>query len=538
VDDAVVIGAGPNGLVAANHLAAAGWSVTVLEAADEPGGAVRSGELTLPGFRHDLCSAFYPLAVVSPAIVALRLEDHGLRWRRAPLVLANPLSDGRCVSLSCDVGATAASVEQFAGGDGAAWRLMIEEWRRIAAPLLAAVFGPFPPVRAAGRLVATLGPRGALGLARQLLLPVRRMAEERFGGEGAALLLAGCGLHTDLAPETAGSGAFGWLLCCLGQEHGFPVPEGGAGALTAALARRLEAYGGELRCGSPVREVVVRGGRAVGVRTADGRLVGARRAVLADVAAPALFGRLVAPRHLPESVLDDVGRFEWDMSTVKVDWALDAPVPWTAEDARRAGTVHVADDVANLTEFSAHLAIGHLPARPFLLFGQQSVSDPTRSPTGTETAWAYTHVPRQVRGDATGELSVDDSEASWLEGFVARVEERVEERAPGFRSRILGRHVLGPSGLEALDANLVGGAINGGTAQLHQQLLFRPLPGTGRPETPIAGLYLASASAHPGGGVHGACGANAARAALRAGGRLRSVVFGRAPLWPGATSRR
>lgn len=538
MDDAVVIGAGPNGLVAANHLAAAGWSVTVLEASDEPGGAVRSGELTLPGFRHDLCSAFYPLAAASPAIVALRLEDHGLRWRRSPLVLANPLPDGACVSLSSDLDATAASVERFASGDGASWRLMIEEWRRIATPLLAAVLGPFPPVGAVARLFTILGPRGALRLVRQLLLPVRRMAEERFGGEGAGLLLAGCGLHTDLSPESAGSGAFGWLLCCLGQEHGFPVPEGGAGALTAALTRRLEAYGGELRCGSPVREVVVRGGRVVGVRTADGTLVGARRAVLADVAAPALFGGLVASRHLPESVLDDVGRFQWDMSTVKVDWALETPVPWTAEDARRAGTVHVADDLDQLTEFAAHVAMGRLPARPFVLFGQQSVSDPTRSPAGTETAWAYTHVPRHVRGDAAGELPVDGSEASWLEGFVARLEARIEERAPGFRARILARHVFGPGGLEALDANLVGGAVNGGTSQLHQQLLLRPVPGAGRPETPIAGLYLASASAHPGGGVHGACGANAARAALRAGGRLRSVVFGGAPLRPGATSRR
>lgn len=525
--DAVVVGAGPNGLVAANLLADAGWSVLVLEAASEPGGAVRSGELTLPGFRHDLFSAFYPLAAVSPALRRLRLEEHGLRWRRAPLVLAHALPDGRCAAISTDLAETARSLEAFAAGDGERWEAMIGEWRGIAGPFVDAMLGPFPPVRAAARLLARVRPPGALRLARHLLLPVRRMAEERFRGEGASLLLGGNALHSDLSPETAGSGLFGWLLCCLAQEHGYPVPEGGAGSLTAALVRRFEGLGGELRCGARAVEVAVERGRAVAVRVEGGERFGVRRAVLADVTAPALYGELVRPQHLPSRLLDDLARFEWDSGTVKVDWALDGPVPWSAAEARRAGTVHVADDFDNLTEFAADLAMGRLPARPFLLFGQQSVADPSRSPPGTGTAWAYTHIPRVPKGDAAGVLDAAGGEPAWLDGFVERIEARVEALAPGFRSLVRGRHVFSPAQLEREDANLCGGAINGGTAQLHQQLVLRPLPGGGRPETPIAALFLASASAHPGGGVHGACGANAARAALSAAGRARGYLPGR-----------
>ncbi|HLH27772.1 MAG TPA: NAD(P)/FAD-dependent oxidoreductase [Acidimicrobiales bacterium] len=539
-NDAVVIGAGPNGLVAANHLADAGWSVLVLEAAGEPGGAARTAELTEPGFHHDIFSAFYPLAAASPAIGRLGLEDHGLSWCRAPLVLAHPFPDGRCAVVSSDLDETAGSLEAFAAGDGAAWRRIFDEWQRVADPLIDAALGPFPPVRAVGRLVARLGARDTARLARHLLLPVRRMAEERFAGEGGAVVLGGNAMHADLAPEAAGSGAYGWLLSCLAQQVGFPVPRGGAAGLTGALVARLEAHGGSVRCSEPVTEVVVRAGRAVGVRTLDGATHAARRAVLADVSAPALYRQLLASDHLPADVLDDVGRFEWDPATVKVDWSLDGSVPWTAPEARRAGTVHVADGMDDLTGVAADLATGRLPARPMLICGQQSLADPSRCPPGTSTLWAYTHVPRTVRGDAAGELATARGELDWLDGFVDRLEERVERLAPGFVTRVRHRHVLSPSGLEAADANLVGGAIGGGTCQLHQQGVFRPVPGSGRPETPVAGLYLASASAHPGAGVHGAAGANAARAAMRAGARPRSWMFGGGspPTVAGARRRR
>ncbi|MGV9969286.1 phytoene desaturase family protein [Streptomyces olivaceus] len=513
--DAVVIGAGPNGLVAANLLADAGWSVTVLEEQPEPGGAVRHDSEVAPGFVNDLFSSFYPLAAASPVLRGLELEDHGLRWSHAPHVLAHPLSDGTCAVLDRDVAATAASLETFAPGDGAAWERLHGVWDRYRADIVDALFTPFPPVRAGARLALRLRGGGGLRLARTLVLPVRRMGEEEFRGEGGRLLLAGNALHADLAPEAAGSGGFGWLMSMLGQTYGFPVPVGGAGALTEALVRRLRARGGVVSCGRRVERVLVRERRAAGVRTADGETVTARRAVLADVSVPALYGGLVAPADLPDQVLTDVRRFQWDFATFKVDWALDGPVPWRCEPAAGAGTVHLADGLDELTRFAAQIAMRQVPDRPFSLFGQMTTSDPSRSPRGTESAWAYTHVPHHIRADAGEEGITGSWDSRERELMADRVERHVERFAPGFRALVRARRVLAPPTLQAMDANLEGGAINGGTTAMHQQLVFRPVPGTGRPETPVAGLFLASSGAHPGGGVHGAPGANAARAALR-----------------------
>jgi len=511
--DAVVIGAGPNGLVAANLLADAGWSVVVLEAEPEPGGAVRSGELTEPGLLHDRFSAFYPLGAASPVIVGLELERYGLRWRRSPLVLAHPLPDGRCPVLSTDLDETCAGLDADVPGDGDAWRRLYGLWERVGGPLVEALMAPFPPVRAGARLAARLGPAGLARFARFALLPVQRLAEEEFTGDGAGLLLTGLALHTDLAPDSTTSSLFGLLLGGLGQQVGFPAPEGGSGRLTAALVARLEAPGGRVVCNARVTRIVVRGGRAVGVVTAGGDEVTAGRAVVADVGAPALYRDLVGAEHLPASVLDALARFQYDHSTVKVDWALDGPIPWAADAARRAGTLHLADGMDHFAGASCDLTRGRIPARPHLVVGQMGVVDPTRNPPGTETAWAYTHVPQKVRGDAGGDLKGlwDFAEA---ETFADRVEAQIERLAPGFRSLIRGRYVATPPILEGSNANLVGGAVNGGSAQLHQQLIFRPIPGLARAETPVRGLYLGSASAHPGGGVHGACGSNAARAAL------------------------
>ena len=352
------------------------------------------------------------------------------------------------------------------------------------------------------------------------------------------LLLAGCALHTDLSPESTGGALFGLLLCGLGQQRGFPVPAGGAQSLTDALVRRLVERGGRIECGVRATRVDVRSGRAVGVTAADGTTYDARRAVLADVGAPALYTSLVAAEHLPARLLEDVRRFEYGSGTVKVDWALDGPIPWLDPEVGRAGTVHLADSLDELSEMSTQLTRGLLPSRPFLVMGQMTTADPSRSPAGTEAAWAYTHVPRSVAGDA-GE---DDLAGRWDEGeterFVARMEARIERMAPGFGDRILARHVFTPPTFEAANANLVGGEINGGTAQLHQQLVFRPVPGLGRPETPVDRLFLASASAHPGGGVHGACGANAAHAALGRDRRPRRLVAAGAALALGAGAAR
>jgi phytoene dehydrogenase-like protein len=539
--DAVVIGAGPNGLVAANLLADAGWSVLVLEAQAEPGGAVRSGEVTAPGFVSDLYSSFYPLALASPVIAGLHLEEHGLRWRHAPAALAHPMIDGRAAVLSRDLATTAASVEACGAGDGEAWERLFAEWSRLAPALVQALFRPLPPVLPAAGLLRRLGPAGALRFARFAVLPVRRFGTEEFTGDAATLLLAGNAMHTDLSPESAGSALYGWLLAMLGQDVGFPTPEGGAGRLTDALVSRLRASGGRLECDAPVTRVEVRDGRAVAVRVgggSGGETVGVRRAVLADVTAPQLYLDLVGAEQLPGRLLDDLRRFEWDGATVKVDWALSGPIPWQQPEVGGAGTVHVGGGLDQLSDYSHQLALRQVPAEPFVIVGQTTTADPTRSPAGTESAWGYTHVPLHPAGDAGSGLRGDWADADDRARFVDRLEARMEAYAPGFRDLVVGRHVQFPGDLEAADANLAGGAVAGGTAAVHQQLIFRPTAGLGRPETPIEGLYLASASAHPGGGVHGAPGANAAAAALRARttGRLALAAtraLARRPTRPG-----
>lgn len=494
VCDAVVIGAGHNGLVAANLLADAGWDILVLEAADDPGGAVRSTKGPTSGFVFDHCAAFFPLAAVSPPLRSLELDHYGLRWRTAPRVLAHPLLDGRTAVLHRDPHATAESVDEFGRGDGRAWLAQYERWQRLREPLVNALLTPFPPLRAAATLARRLGAADGLRFARFAMLPVRRFAAEEFAGAGAPLLMAGSAMHADLAPDTPLSSVYGWILTMVGQDVGFPVPEGGAGSFTNALIRRLTTRGGRVECGHQVDRVVVRHGVALGVTTTGGRAVRARRAVLADVVAPVLFADLVGADHLPTRLLGDLQRFRYEYATVKIDWALSGPIPWTSDGPKGAGTVHLGGDLADLSRFATQLAHGEIPAQPFVVMGQMTTADPSRSPDGTESAWGYTHVPG----------------ADWHQeraaGQAARVESLIEAYAPGFRERVIEREVT----------PLPPGTVNQGTAQIHQQLIFRPVPGLGRPETPIERLFLAGASAHPGGGVHGACGANAAAAALLA----------------------
>jgi phytoene dehydrogenase-like protein len=510
MSDALVIGAGPNGLVAANVLADHGWSVEVLEAQPRPGGAVKSSELVEPGFVSDEFSAFYPLAAASPVIRRFGLEQWGLEWAHGPLSLAHPAADGTCVVLSRDLDETAASFDAFAPGDGEAWRELFSWWGRVGAPLLDALVTPLPPVRPGLRLARRLG-RDLPEFARLGTLSVRRLAAERFRGAGGGRLLAGNAMHADLLPESALGGFFGWLLSSLGQTVGYPCAGGGASNLTHALVRRLEARGGRVICDARVDEIVVERGRAVGVRTAAGAAT-ASKAILADVHAVPLYLDLLPRNALPQRVLDAIGRFEHDPATFKLDWTLDGPIPWTAPDARRAPVVHVADSLDELSVTQSELARGLVPTRPFIVVGQYSMADPTRMPAGKEVAWGYTHLPQGAPTD----------------GLAERMEERIEALAPGFRGLVRQRRVTTPQELEAADENLRGGALSGGTSQLHQQLVFRPIPGLGRPETPVRGLYLASASAHPGGGVHGGPGAIAARAALHGIRRsLGTRVWGR-----------
>jgi phytoene dehydrogenase-like protein len=513
---AVVVGAGHNGLVAANLLADAGWQVLVLEASDRAGGAIRSDQTLLDGYVTDWFSAFYPMAAASPVLQSLHLERWGLSWRYAPAPLAHVFPDGRCALLGRAVEDTAASLESFAAGDGAAWIALTDQFKAVQQPLVDALLQPFPPVRAASTVLRRFGWAGSLRFARFAVLPVRRFGKETFSGEGAPMLLAGNALHTDLSPDAAGSALYGWLLCMLAQTAGFPVPAGGSSAIIAALEARLRDAGGELRLNAPVAGIEVAGERVSGLRLESGEVI-ATTTVLADVDALQLYLKLVGAQHLPGRLVDDLRNFEWDFATVKVNWALSGPIPWNAPGARQAGTVHLGVDLDGLTRYAASLATGRAPSEPFVVLGQMTTADASRSPQGSESAWAYSHLPHDAASDqASIDIQVD------------RIEAAVEAQAPGFRSRILRRVVQTPADLQGADRNLFGGALGAGTAAIHQELFFRPVPGLGRAETVIDGLYLASASAHPGGGVHGAPGANAARATLRrsapGGAAWRAVI--------------
>ena len=513
-----MIGSGPNGLVAANLLTDAGWSVTVLEAQPRIGGAVASDDDVAPGFIHDTFSSFYPLGAASPVLQSLHLDQWGLSWAHAPAVIGSPDRDGRWALLYRDPSLTAAGLDALHPGDGDAWQELYGIWQRIGPGIVDALLSPFPPVKAGLQTLTSISRSGGLGTVKMLASSARSLVESRFTGTAAQMLIAGNAAHADLSPDAAGSGLFGLLMAMLGQSVGFPTPVGGAGALADAAARRLRAGGGEILCNRVVTGIDVDNGRATAVRTADGEVFPVRRAVVADVSAPALYGGLVGWDKLPASTRRGMEAFQWDPGTVKVDWALNGPVPWASPPADAPGCIHLATSVTDLAVWMAQVTGHTVPADPFLLVGQMTTTDPTRSPVGTEALWAYTRVPQQVRSDAGATGPGSEITGDWAGDDAVRMADRmqagIERYAPGFGDRIRARRILGPVELERRNASLVGGALGSGTSALDQQLIFRPTPGNGRATTPVKGLYLGSASAHPGGGVHGACGANAARAAL------------------------
>lgn len=468
--DAVVVGAGPNGLAAAIRMAQAGRSVLVLEANDVIGGGARSGELTLPGFIHDTFSGVYPLGAASPFFRSLPLAEHGLEWVNSPAALAHPFDDGPPAMLEGSVRQTAATL----GDAGAAYQRLFDPivngWDELIGDVLSPIWIPSHPFRMA-----------RFGL--HAIRSARSVATGTLGGDqrAGALFAASAG-HCSLPLDMWATAAYGLVLTAAGHTVGWPLARGGARSIVAALAAHLRSLGGEIRTGERVRTLAdVPPARATFLNLTPRQVI--------DVAGDAL----------PAGYLRGLRRFRYGAGTFKVDWALSGPVPWRSPECARAATVHLVGSLAEVMESERHPWHGRTAERPLVLFSQPTLFDPSRAPAGRHTAWGYCHVPNGTPVD-----------------FTERIEAQVERFAPGFRDLILARHVLSPAELELRDANLVGGDVNGGAANLGQ-LFFRPMPRLNPYATPVRGLYLCSASTPPGGAVHGMPGFNAAEAALRAG---------------------
>jgi phytoene dehydrogenase-like protein len=486
----VVVGAGQNGLVCAVRLRSAGVDVTVLEQGEHVGGAMTTVPGPLPGFRHDVCAGFLPLTRVAPAFDGIDLE---VDWVVPETVMAHPLPDGSAIALERRLGATAESLEATAPGAGAAWARFMEPILRRHRTLAEAALGPFPALAPALRLAAALR-LDAVRLAIRGLQPVARVGLDLFRDERAAAWLAGSTAHADLAPGDAGGGAFAIFLQMLGHAVGWPFPRGGVQAIADALARRA----GDVRTGTAVEEVLVERDRVRGVRLAGGERIAADAVVVTTSARP--FLEMLPEGALPGGVERRLARWRYSLGTFKVDFALDAPVPWTADECRRAGVVHVGGPLDAFARSFRESYDGRFPQEPVIVTGQHTLFDASRAPAGRHALYAYVRSPLVL--DIPPETAAD------------RVEEQIERFAPGFRALVLARVARGPSDLEAHDPSMIGGDLGGGDYHLDQQLFLRPHPRLFRTRTPIRGLYMASASAHPGGGVHGAQGLMASRAIL------------------------
>jgi phytoene dehydrogenase-like protein len=469
--DAVVVGAGPNGLSAAVALAQAGMSVLVVEARPTLGGGARSAELTLPGFVHDVCSAIHPMGAASPYLRTLPLERHGLEWVHPPLPLAHPFDDGTAVALHRSWEETARGLGRDERGYVRLMRPLAERWEALFADAMGRPFAlPRHPL-----LLARFGMRA--------LLPATWLARLFFRDRDARALFIGIAAHGIVPLERPITAAAGLMLALAGHGAGWPMAKGGSQRIVDALASYLRALGGETVTGWAVR-------------TLDE--LPRSRVVMFD-GVPQHLAR-IAEARLPASYRDALLAFRHGPGSFKVDWALDGPIPWRAELCTRAATVHLGPSMEDMAESERVIWHGVCPERPYTLVVQQSPFDPSRAPAGKHTAWGYCHVPHGS--------SVDMTE---------RIEAQVERFAPGFRARILARAVTPPAGLAAYNANYVGGDITGGVVDV-TQLFTRPVARWVPYATPVPGLYICSSSTPPGPGVHGMCGYWAAQAALRAHG--------------------
>lgn len=465
--DVTVVGSGPNGLAAAITLAEAGYSVLVREAKSTIGGGMRSMELTLPGYVHDMCSAIHPLGMGSPFFKRLPLEAHGLRWIQPTHAAAHPLDDGTAVLLEQSLELMADQL----GADGKTYRLIMEpfvkNWDRLAHEFLGPLRFPRYPF-----IMARFGV-----MALQSLDMLARIA---FRGERARALMAGLGAHSILSLYHTPSAAFGLMLGILGHVVGWPLPEGGSQSIANALGSYLRSLGGEIVTDAPVTSL---------------KEVAGAKTVLFDITPAQLME--IAGDALPSGYRDTLNRYRYGPGIFKIDMALDGPIPWKAKSASEAGTVHVGGTLREIAEAEHAMWKGKHPEKPFVMVAQQSMFDATRAPEGKHTGWAYCHVPNGSTVDMTD-----------------AIQNQIERFAPGFRDRILACVSTSPAGFQRYNPNYIGGDINGGVQDL-LQLFTRPAIRAVPYSTPIKGMYLCSSSTPPGGGVHGMCGYFAARAAMR-----------------------
>jgi phytoene dehydrogenase-like protein len=471
---AIVVGSGPNGLSAAIELARAGWSVLVREAADVPGGGVRSAALTLPGYLHDMGSAVYPFAVSSPFFRTIPLAAHGVEWIHPPVAMAQVMDDGPPVLLHRDLQQTA---DELDGRDGRRYRAMMEPFVERWVPFCDDLLAPAAPARFPRHPVLMAR------FARYGLPPGATIANTSFSGARARALFGGLAAHSILPLTWAGSAAFGVALGAAAHAVGWPISRGGSGRISRALVSYLESIGGTVVTNAPVRSLTELPPTDV---------------LMLDLTARQVVA--VAAERLPMRERSGLSRFQYGPGAFKVDWALSAPIPWRDPVVAQAATVHVSGSLAEMVASEAAAWHGTYTDRPFVLVVQPSLFDPSRAPAGCHTAWGYCHVPNGSDTD-----------------MVNCIEAQIERFAPGFRDVIAARFVMSPAGLEAYDANLVGGDLGGGANTLGQ-ILFRPVARRVPYATGVPGMFICSASTPPGGAVHGMCGYHAARAALAAAG--------------------
>lgn len=464
--DAIVVGGGPNGLVAGITLANAGASVLLMEASDTPGGGCRSAPLTLQGYLHDICSAVHPMAVLSPALRDIDLEQLGVKFLWPEFAVAHPLPDGEVATVEQSLEATCARL----GEDGDAWAGLMRPFadRDFVEGLLRPVWfsrrAPWRKLR-----FGLLGLRSCDSLVRS-----------RFKDPKARALFAGCAAHSFLALDRPGTASFGLVLALAAHIAGWPIVRGGSREIASALVRRFTELGGVLELNRRVASLAE---------------LPAAKTLLFDLNPKQV--TTICGDALPDGYRKRLARFKQGPGIFKVDWALDGPIPWKNPECARAATVHLGGTYEEVFRAEAEVAAGSAAEKPFVLVAQQSLFDPTRSPAGKHTGWAYCHVPNGCKEDMS-----------------ARIEAQVERFAPGFRERILARHTMNPAQLEAHNATMMGGDITGGANNL-LQFLFRPTPRWNPYTTPNPKIFLCSSSTPPGGGVHGMCGFLAARTVLR-----------------------